>query len=102
MSVELKDYSFEGYFSSTSYLEDRPGIYAVLCRYFEENKVVDIGEDENIKTRIDNHESSNCWRRNCPSSLVYAALYTPDLNQKKRANIVDELRDEYDPVCGGT
>jgi len=100
MSLELKDYSFEGYFSSTLYLEDKPGIYAVLCRYFEKNKVVDIGEAENIKTRVDNHESSNCWRRNCQSSLVYAALYTPDLNQKARENIVDELRDEYEPVCG--
>lgn len=102
MSIELKDYSFEGYFSSTSYLEDKPGIYAILCRYFEKNKVIDIGEAENLKTRIDNHESSNCWRLNCPSSLVYAALYTPDLNQKKREEIVAELRDEYDPVCGRT
>ncbi len=100
MSVELENYSFEGYFSSTFYLEDKPGIYAVLCRFLEKNKVVDIGEAENIKTGIENNASSNCWRRNCQSSLVYAALYTPDLNQKARENIVDELRDEYEPVCG--
>jgi hypothetical protein len=100
MSVELKDYSFEGFFSSTSYLEYKPGIYAILCRHFEKNQVIDIGEAEDIKTRIDDHEGSGCWRRNCQSSLVYAALYTPDLNQKKREKIVDELRDEYSPPCG--
>jgi len=100
MSVELKDYSFEGYYSSTTYLEDEPGVYAILCRHFEKNELVDVGEAENVKTRVEDHENSNCWRRRCSSSLVYAVLYTPDLNQKGREEIVDELRDEYTPVCG--
>ncbi len=100
MGFELKGYSFEGPFSSATYLEDEPGVFAVLCRQFEKNHLVDIDEAENVRTRIDDHENSGCWRRNCESSLIYAVLYTPGLDSKERENIVDEIRDEYNPVCG--
>jgi len=32
--------------------------------------------------------------------LGYAVLYTPDLDEKGRLQIVDEIIDQYNPTCG--
>ncbi len=100
MSIQIKDYSFEGLYSSPSHLEEEPGVFVVLCKTYEKNEVVDVGESENVKSRVEDNERSNCWRRNCESSLAYAVLYTPELTEKERMMIEYELRDEYNPVCG--
>jgi hypothetical protein len=100
MSIQIKDYSFEGIYSLPSHLEEEPGVFVVICQKYEKNEIVDIGESDNVKSRVENNERSNCWRRNCESSLAYAVLYTSDLTEKERRDIVYELRDEYNPVCG--
>jgi hypothetical protein len=100
MSIEVGNYSFEGYYSSPTYLEDEPGLYAIFCRKYEKDVLVDIGESKNVKLRVQDNERSSCWIRNCPSSLGYAVLYTPDLDEKGRIKIVDEIKDQYNPVCG--
>ena len=100
MSIEIGNYSFEGYYSSPTYLEEKPGVYAIFCRNYEKDVLIDVGESENVKSRVEDNERSNCWRRNCPSALGYAVLYTPKLNEKKRMKIEDEIRDQYNPVCG--
>jgi hypothetical protein len=99
MSIEIGNYSFEGYHSSPTYLEDEPGLYAILCRTYEKDVLLDIGESENVKSRVQDNERSSCWIRNCPSALGYAFLYTPDLDEKGRMQIVDEIKDQYNPVC---
>ncbi len=100
MSIEIGNYSFEGYYSSPTYLEDEPGLYAVFCRIYEKDVLIDVGESENVKSRVQNNERSNCWTRNCPSALGYAVLYTPDLDEKGRMQTEEEIRDQYNPVCG--
>ena len=100
MSIEIGNYSFEGYYSSPTYLEDEPGLYAIFCRIYEKDVLLDVGESANVKSRVEDNEKSSCWRRNCPSALGYAVLYTPKLNEKKRMKIEDEIRDQYNPVCG--
>ncbi len=100
MSIEIGIYSFEGYYSSPIYIEEKPGLYAIFCRTYEKDLLIDIGESENVKLRIQDNESANCWRRNCPSALGYTVLYTPKLDKKGRMKIEEEIRDEYNPVCG--
>jgi hypothetical protein len=100
MSIQIKDYSFEGLYSSPSHLEEKPGVFVVLCQKYEKNEIVDIGESENVKSRVEDNERSSCWIRNCESRLAYAVLYTSDLTEKERKDISYELRDEYNPVCG--
>ena len=100
MNIEIGNYSFEGCYSGAAYLEDKPGLYAIFCKTYEKNVLIDIGESKNIKSRVEDNERSSCWRRNCASALGYAALYTPKLGEKERQKIEQEIRDEHNPVCG--
>lgn len=100
--IELAGYQFDGPYSSTSMLEDRSGVYAILSpidtnRY----KVVDVGESTNVKTRVENHDRSACWKRNATSEgLRYAVHYTPHLQQAGRKDIEQKVRNKYNPPCG--
>jgi hypothetical protein len=100
MSIEIGNYSFEGYYSSPSHFEEVAGIYAIFCRNYEKDVLIDIGESENVRLKVENNERSNCWRRTCASALGYAVLYTPNLDEKGRMKIEEEIRDQYNPVCG--
>ena len=92
MSIKIGNYTFEGPFSSTSSLEDRSGVYAILD---DDNRKIDIGESHEVRTRVENHERKSCWEENNYSK--YAAYYTSEANRKR---IESELRDQYNPPCG--
>jgi len=100
MSVKIGSYSFGGYYSSPSDFEEKAGIYAVFCRNYEKDVLIDIGESDDIRLRVENNEKSSCWRRTCASALGYVVLYTPDLDEQGRIKIEEEIRDQYNPVCG--
>lgn len=102
MSVTIGDYTFAGPYTSPEDLEDRSGVYAVLCRSSQTNKleVVDIGESSQVQSRFQGHERSTCWTRNCTGTLAYAAYYTPNLQQAGRMKIEQALRALYKPPCG--
>ncbi len=99
MPITIAGYSFEGPYSSTSSLEDRSGLYAILCKKDNGNySLVDVGESATVKTRVETHDRKTCWNRNCNSSLTAAILYTPYLQQSGRIEI--ELRIIYHVVTG--
>lgn len=102
MSVTIGDYTFDGPYTSPDHLEDRSGVYAVLCRSTLVNnlKVIDIGESAQVRTRLQNHDRAPCWAQNCTGTLVFAAYYTPNLQQAGRMKIEQELRKKYSPPCG--
>ncbi len=102
MSITLAGYKFNGPFKSTSSLEDKSGVYAILTptnasRY----KVVDVGESATVKSRVENHDRKSCWQRNASSGrLYYAVHYTPGLHQAGRKTIEQKVRQQYNPPCG--
>lgn len=102
MSITLSGYKFAGPYKSTSSLENRSGIYAILTptkptRY----KVIDVGESATVKTRVENHDREPCWLRHTNSGgLRYAAHYTPGLQQAGRQAIEQKIRQQYQPPCG--
>lgn len=100
MSIKIGNYTFEGPYSSTNSLEDRSGIYAILCKSANKNTVVDVGESATVKSRVETHDRSSCWSRKCTGKLCVAVLYTPNKQQSGRMQIEQELRDIYDPPCG--
>jgi hypothetical protein len=99
MSIKLGKYQFEGPYTSVNSLDDRSGVYAILC-YNGQYRVIDIGESAEVKTRVTNHDRQGCWTRNCTSTLAYAVYYTSYLQQSGRMAIEQELRKLYDPPCG--
>ena len=99
-AVKIGDYTFDGPYASMDRIEDRSGVYAVLCRKEDGYYLIDIGESAQVKTRLDTHDRKDCWKRNCQGTLTYAVYYTPHLQQPGRMEIEQKLRAQYRPPCG--
>jgi hypothetical protein len=102
MSIEIGRWTFYGPTRDTSNLQDRSGVYVILClRNDQKYYVIDVGESAEVKTRVENHDRKACWARNCSSGELYVAvLYTPNLQQPGRTAIEQEIRQLYSPPCG--
>ncbi len=98
MSIELAGYNFSGPYTTTSSLEHKSGVYAVLAttgigRY----RLIDVGESHDVRYRVENHDRTDCWRRQSNNGrLEYAVYYTP----WGREAIERKVREEHDPPCG--
>jgi hypothetical protein len=101
MSITLAGYNFEGPYHSTSAIEDRAGVYAVLSRT-ENNRynVLDAGESAQVRSRLENHDRRPCWERHKANGIQYAVCYTPGVSQDGRREIEKSIRDRCDPPCG--
>ncbi len=100
MPITLGNYEFEGPYKDTSKIEDRSGVYAILCLRDKKYLLIDVGESATVRSRLVGHDRSDCWKHNCSEMLAYAILYTPNKQQSGRMEIEQELREKYDPVCG--
>ena len=100
MAIDIVGYKFEGPFTSTDRLQDRSGVYVVLCKNGDKWTIIDVGESAEVKTRIENHDRSDCWVKNCTSNLAVAVLYTPNKMQPGRKEIEAKIRGRFNPPCG--
>ena len=100
MALNVGNYSFEGPYTSTDNLQDRSGIYAIVCNSGGTYSLVDVGESATVKSRVESHDRKSCWNWNCNSSLNVAVLYTPNLQQTERRKIEQEIRTKFNPPCG--
>ena len=82
--INIERYSFEGPYTATTMLQDLPGVYVILDA---NNTVIDVGESATVKTRVDNHDRADCWRRNGIGTLQVAVLYTSGYNEQYRIQI---------------
>jgi hypothetical protein len=97
MSVKIGKYEFEGPYTSTDQLKDQSGVYVVLCQKNPDYSPVDCGESATVKSRVENHDRSDCWSRNCSTALCVAVLYT---SESERFRIEQEIRSQYSFPCG--
>jgi len=100
MSIKIGKYTFEGPHTNSNLLQDKSGVYAILCHSGQNYNIVDVGESATVKSRIEGHDRKDCWKRNCSSTLKVAVLYTPNAQQVGRMAIEQELRNQYCPNCG--
>jgi hypothetical protein len=100
MSVTIGRFQFDGPYDDVDDLEDRSGVYAILCRNNGNYDLIDVGESATVATRVANHDRAGCWSGSCRSKLMVAVHYTPYLQQSGRQEIEGEIRSEYDPPCG--
>jgi len=96
MSVKIAGYTFEGPYFFASSLENRSGVYAILCG--DSPPPVDVGESATVRNRVENHDRKACWKRNCSGTIKYAALYVRGEQQRKK--IEQEIRNRYTVPCG--
>jgi hypothetical protein len=100
--INIAGYQFEGPYTKTDSFKDNAGIYAILTRgqATAQWTVLDIGESDQVKSRIGNHDRKDCWNRNNQGTLAGAVLYTPDWTATQRRNLESSLREQYTPTCG--
>lgn len=100
MSVTIGKHSFDGPYASTTYLEDRSGVYAIIDDRSGSLNLIDVGESATVKSRVESHDRESCWTRNRMGTLKFAVLYTPGIQQTGRMQIEQEIRNQFNPVCG--
>ena len=101
MSISLSQWTFEGPYTSTANLRDQGGVYAILDRRWDEKwHVLDVGESSQVKTRVENHDRSDCWASSRQGTLGYAVLYTPGWTADQRRAAESKIRAAFSPVCG--
>ena len=100
MSIIIEEYTFEGPYHFTQELKERAGVYAVLCLMSNKKHfLVDMGESDNVKTSIENHDRKDCWVNNCKGEILVAALYTKEMDSRGRSDIVSFIRSREFVPC---
>lgn len=72
MSITIGKYTFDGPFISSDKLEDRSGVYAIICIKEGKNYIIDVGESAKVKSRVETHDRKNCWKKHCQGTLAAA------------------------------
>ncbi|OQX51342.1 MAG: hypothetical protein B5M54_11065 [Candidatus Aminicenantes bacterium 4484_214] len=89
-------YYFYGPFSDLDELSDAPGVYVLLCEIGK--NILDVGESENVRARVKNHERSDCWRENCFGAIIYSVTYI--LDEEERRELEKRIRESERVACG--
>jgi hypothetical protein len=100
MDFQRWGYDFDGAYTDPTDLRSQAGVYVVWCQTREIWKVLDVGESEDVKARLSNHERATCWRSHCSHTLRYSATYTPGLSTDGRRKIEASIRQSEKPPCG--
>ena len=87
------NYSFKGPFQLRTEFNEVAGVYIITTLG---NKVVDVGETDNLKERISSHDRKPCWTRNMGCMLWFYG----ERRSEERLTIEKNIRDSYNPVCG--
>jgi len=93
-------YNFEGPYSNPGSLEDRSGVYAILCEENGKLYLIDVGESSEVRTRVETHDRKACWERNCSGIIKYAAYYIEYGKKPSRVEVKQDIRDNYNIPCG--
>jgi DNA-binding transcriptional regulator PaaX len=101
MAIEISGYSFEGPYTSMAYLKHLQGVYTILDKRWDGKwHVIDVGESEDVKDRVENHDRKPCWERNRQGELGVGVLYTPGWSAEGRRSLEVRIRAAFSPACG--
>lgn len=100
MALKICDYDFQ-VLEKIDDLDESPGIYAVITVKGNNASLVDVGESENLKSRILKHDRVNCWGKYENDGLAVAVHYMDEARETERIEIERTIREQYQPPCGG-
>lgn len=100
MPFDWQGLRFEGPFRRPGDLQAAEGVYVIGCERGSGWGALDIGEAGDVRARVLSHDRKECWRRNCTGDLLYAAHYTPGMDEDGRRSIERRLRTTERPPCG--
>ena len=65
----------------------------MVCIEGDKFTVIDVGEAEKVKERIDTHDRKDCWEQNCKSGTIkFGVHYTSNMTDEKRREIEGKIR----------
>ena len=80
-------------------LKNAPGVYVILCQDSSSSRVIDIGQSDDVRKRVTNHDRKDCWSKHCrQESLKVAATYIKD--EQERLDREKEIRQHCKLPCG--
>ena len=87
---------------SEGVLENRPGVYVVLDidMHGQVAKYIDVGESEQVRDRVEQHDRVKCWDRHTGGVRAFAVLYTDGYGDDYRRGIEKNLRGSLSLPCG--
>ena len=98
MAIQIGKYNFDGPHRQTTGIHAQSGVYVILGKSGGTNwSVVDVGESQSVRERVENHDRQPCWKGQGHQELAAAVLYVPE---RQRMQIEDELRNHFNPRCG--
>lgn len=100
MTIKIGKHTFNGPYPSTDTIDDKSGVYAIICKRDDKNYLIDVGEASEVKSRLDTHDRKKCWEEKCKTDFSYAVKYTPNQKQEGRKKVEQEIRKEFKPSCG--
>lgn len=97
ITITVCGYPFQGPYADSTLLRDVAGVYVVACARDGDYYLIDVGQSASVKSSVGCHEASDAWRRDCRigGTLLFFALYLPQMQQAGRKNIESELRWYY-------
>ncbi len=102
MIIPIGDYNFDGPYPTLSKIENRSGLYAIISEYYDKHYLLDIGQSDDVKSAIKDHERRRCWEKYRKGRIRYAVYYTPEAGPDERSSIENRIRKIYETIpCGG-
>ena len=94
--MQIEGYKFSGpYYHTRRFNRDFGCVYVILN---PRNQIVDVGETEDINSRIINHERKMCWYQNNVNETGLYVYVSEDQNFRR---LLEKLiRTKYKPLCG--
>ena len=93
MTILIGKYEFEGPFRSTSDLEEKAGLYAVLHQEDDEYTLIQLSQASDVKSSIELSPSSSRIEQ---ENTIIAVCYTRDCGLRQRRKMVDDTLLEFD------
>ena len=94
--TQIDGYQFEGpYHERSTNFNEVAAVYVILDT---NNNKIDVGETEQLKSRLSTHERRDCWEQNSEGD-IYVAVYQEN-NKDERLRIEKEIRSFYSFPCG--
>jgi hypothetical protein len=99
MGLTVDGYTFEGPYSSLGNLQNKPGIYLIVCHRTSGVTPLGCGQSDNVKNSVGNHTAKESWRLHCTGAVKFAVIYTPDMEPSQRDAIEHEIRSRHNFPC---
>ena len=94
--IQINSYQFEGpYKEASTNFNEVAAVYVILD---VNDSKIDVGETDQLKTRLVSHERRDCWQRNSNED-IYIAVYQEG-SKEKRLRIEKGIRGLYSFPCG--